>query len=109
MSTIVTAPLPPRQYTEPLSSTTRSMPADAIESRATWMYAAAGSTASKETPVLRHAERGRGLVVADARSDEDDEIAAFDLLRVDCVVQRHRNACGAGVAPLLHHHVRLRD
>src|SRR5438552_4433243 len=99
---------PPIQYTTP-STSRRSIPAVASESRAIWMYAAAGSTASKEPPVARHAERGRGLVVSDARPDHHHEIARLDLLLGDGVVERHRDARRSGVAHRLHDRVRLLD
>src|ERR1044071_1150297 len=64
---------------------------------------------SKEAPLRgREAEHRGGLVVADSRSDQHDQISRLHLLLLQRVVERHQDARGAGVAPALHDRVRLR-
>jgi hypothetical protein len=57
----------------------------------------------------RHTRRSRDLIPAEARTDHDDEVAASDLAELNRVIERHRNASGAGVALFLHNGMAFLD
>jgi hypothetical protein len=70
-----------------------------------WGHEATGhftSRGSLRASTFTYAHRSRDLVPAEPRTDHDDEVAAFDLPEFDRIIERHRNASGAGVAVFLH-------
>src|SRR5687768_363011 len=103
----IASPAPRSQYTV-ASLSLRAKPAAASALRVMRTKSAEDLISKQSALSLRHAEGRRGLVVADARSDHHHQVARLDLLLLQRVVERHRDAGGAGVAALLHHRVRLR-